>query len=1018
MGSIAFDNQKNGQSNTHQYTKPINKPTSQHHLNALITEGEYDPYNHELCAAVRPDRPPEVISSRVAPYSKGKASSKRKEPEKPTVTKRVTTRRHMEEINQPPIQKITTDQNMDMDTELPIEIKDNQPTKKKIIKRRKPEILYDIAADVLDKPANITVRDLITTVPSLRRQLTTACRPNQQKRTISPDKTTIAVIEDNEDYSTTAVYSKVSIGSKRIRALVDCGAAKTCMSKALADALNLEIDASSESVFTLGNGTKQPALGIIYDVPIQVKENMIIPCTVEVLPSCPSHFIIGNNWLNRSKARIDFNTSSLKVTYKNKNAELEISFLRKNEKLPQVSSYKQTYKNPVSTTNSHLVKQVHFEDETIENSSEESSENETEEESSSLNESEDEENDEKSLLVLENDGQEEMVINHLKDICYITAGRNGLYISANSSKKLVIDKAKTQNKNIKYIFEITNAKLKYVYGCFDSSSNLIMNRKTIEIHLYNRTREHILLCPFEEIGILEEIDLQEETNVKAYDVLSNPELFVMDLEESPSINKKEKEPLESELYTKLEVGNLDKAVEKKLRILLKKYYSIFDWNNDTIGNTSIITHKIIIEQDTQPISHRPYRLSPIEAKYLEQEIDKYCKLGVISPSNSPWAAPVILVKKKNGEYRMVIDYRKLNAVTKKDSYPLPRIDDLLDTLGKASIFSALDMRAGFHQVPLEEESKELTAFTTKYGVYHYNTLPMGLVNSPATFQRLIDLCFRPLINKCLVAYIDDLNIYSRNNDDHLQHLEQVFNCIKIANLKLNPEKCFFFKNHLKFLGYIITKEGIQTDPSKIQKIIDYPIPQTVTQIRGFLGLASYYRRFIKNFAAIARPLHDQTKTLKKIPWTDKTTQSFLTLKGLLTTAPVLSRPDFSKPFILVTDASKLGLGCILTQLDADGKEHPVIYASRSLKSSEVNYAATKLECLAVVWAVKMFRPYLLGEKFTIMTDHSALTGLLKAKNPTGILARWIAILSEYEYEIKYRPGRVNESADFLSRLGY
>ncbi|KAG0925429.1 hypothetical protein G6F30_013366 [Rhizopus arrhizus] len=266
-----------------------------------------------------------------------------------------------------------------------------------------------------------------------------------------------------------------------------------------------------------------------------------------------------------------------------------------------------------------------------------------------------------------------------------------------------------------------------------------MNRKTIEIYLYNRTQGHIFLYPYEEIGILEEIDLQEETDVKAYDVRLNPELFVMELEEPPNIKEKEKELLEPELYTKLEVGNLDKAVEKKLRILLKKYYSIFDWNNDTIGNTSIITHKIIIDKHTQPISHRPYRLSPIEAKYLEQEIDKYCKLGVISPSNSPWAAPVILVKKKNGEYRMVIDYRKLNAVTKKDSYPLPRIDDLLDTLGKASIFSALDMRAGFHQVPLEEESKELTAFTTKYGVYHYNTLPMGLVNSPATFQRLIDL---------------------------------------------------------------------------------------------------------------------------------------------------------------------------------------------------------------------------------------------------------------------------------------
>ncbi|KAG0861656.1 hypothetical protein G6F16_013108 [Rhizopus arrhizus] len=281
---------------------------------------------------------------------------------------------------------------------------------------------------------------------------------------------------------------------------------------------------------------------------------------------------------------------------------------------------------------------------------------------------------------------------------------------------------------------------------------------------------------------------------------------------------------------------------------------------------------------------------------------------------------------------MIIDYRKLNAVTKKDSYPLPRIDDLLDTLGKAKVFSALDMRAGFHQVPLEENSKELTAFTTKYGVYHYNTLPMGLVNSPATFQRLIDLCFRPLINKCLVAYIDDLNVYSNNCQEHLVHLEQVFNCIRMGNLKLNPEKCFFFKDHLKFLGYIVTKEGIQTDPSKIEKIQNYPVPKTLTQIRGFL----------------ARSLHDQTKTTKGIPWTSKTTESFESLKKLLTQAPVLARPDFNKDFIIITDASKLGLGCILTQLDDNGHEYPIIYASRSLKSSETNYGVSKLECLAII----------------------------------------------------------------------
>ncbi|KAG1167628.1 hypothetical protein G6F70_009441 [Rhizopus microsporus] len=272
---------------------------------------------------------------------------------------------------------------------------------------------------------------------------------------------------------------------------------------------------------------------------------------------------------------------------------------------------------------------------------------------------------------------------------------------------------------------------------------------------------------------------------------------------------------------------------------------------------------------------------------------------------------------------MVIDYRKLNAITKKDAYPLPRIDDLLDTLGKAKVFSALDMRAGFHQVPLEESSKELTAFTTKFGTYHYNMLPMGLVNSPATFQRLIDLCFRPLISKCLVAYIDDLNVYSDNEHEHLHHLELVFQCIEAANLILNPEKCFFFKNHLKFLGYIVTKDGIHTDPDKIKKIIEYPRPKSITQVRAFLGIASYYRRFIKDFAAIARPLHDQTKTKKKIPWTQATTNSFETLKKKLTTAPVLARPDFNKEFILVTDASKLGLGCVLTQLDEEGKEHPI-----------------------------------------------------------------------------------------------
>ncbi|KAG1077451.1 hypothetical protein G6F42_024832 [Rhizopus arrhizus] len=225
-------------------------------------------------------------------------------------------------------------------------------------------------------------------------------------------------------------------------------------------------------------------------------------------------------------------------------------------------------------------------------------------------------------------------------------------------------------------------------------------------------KHDIFLNPYEEIGKLEEYNLEEEEMVQAYQLNRNYDLFALE-EEVIENSESDNETISPEMYAKLEVGHIESDVKKKLQKLMHRYKDIFDWNNDTIGYTDIIQHKIVIEENTQPISHRPYRLSPVESDYLLKELDKYCKLGVIAPSNSPWAAPVILVKKKNGEYRMVIDYRKLNAVTKKDSYPLPRIDDLLDTLGKARIFSALDMRAGFHQVPVEENSKELTAFTTK-----------------------------------------------------------------------------------------------------------------------------------------------------------------------------------------------------------------------------------------------------------------------------------------------------------------
>ena len=940
-----------------------------------------------------------------------------KQPAGPSVNKRVTARTHIEEINSTPIQVNDT---------VPIHqpIQPRQESMEERLKPKKPrtkrsplEIKYDIVTDVLKHKADIEIGDLIAVAPSLRRKLVSECRPkrNTNKNNTSPQ--TMALIED-EEFNTTAVYSHVFIGDKNIKALIDCGAAKTCMSKSLADELHLEIDAASESIFTLGNGTKQPALGLVYDVPIEVKKGLIIPCTVEVLPTCPARLIIGNNWLSRAKAKIDFYNSTLKVEYKSKKAEIEIIYIRKGVPFPKMYSYQQTYQKPVSYTNSSPTKPAIEESDISEDDDEEESDDDTTEDDE-VEETDDDSNEEEdeSLLVLESEDKKEVTINSFKEMHIIQASSTGLIIPPNSSIMLTLNKPEKGSTKWFYNFDTIHHLLRSSSGIFDSCSSFIVNKRTIEIRFFNRTNAEIIINPEEELGILEKFNLNQDLIVSSYSLRSDPEMYALEISNREELQN-EQPLLDKDKLNKMEIGDLPLEMRRKLRALLYRYEHIFDWNNDTIGHTDLIKHKIIIDKDAMPISHRPYRISPIEAEYLKKELDKYCKLGIITPSNSPWAAPIILVKKKNGEYRMVVDYRKLNAITKKDAYPLPRIDDLLDALGKAKVFSALDMRAGFHQVPLDETSKELTAFTTKYGTYHYNMLPMGLVNSPATFQRLIDLCFRPLINRCLVAYIDDLNVYSDNEQEHLQHLELVFQCIEIANLKLNPEKCHFFKDHLKFLGYIVTKEGIHTDPEKIKKIVDYPRPTTITQIRSFLGIASYYRRFIKDFAAIARPLHEQTKTKKKTPWTPATTESFEKLKQLLTTAPVLARPDFNKEFILVTDASKLGLGCVLTQLDEDGKEHPIVFASRGLKPNEMNYAPTKLECLAVVWAIKLFRPYLLGKKFTIITDHSALTGLFKTPNPTGIIARWIVTLSEYDFDIKYRPGRVNESADFLSRLGY
>lgn len=390
--------------------------------------------------------------------------------------------------------------------------------------------------------------------------------------------------------------------------------------------------------------------------------------------------------------------------------------------------------------------------------------------------------------------------------------------------------------------------------------------------------------------------------------------------------------------------------------------------------------------------------------------------GLIVPSNSQWTSPVVVVEKKNGKKRLCVDYRKLNRVTKKDCYPLPRIDDMLETLQGSQWFSSLDLASGFWQVELDPKDREKTTFITRFGTYEFTVMPFGLCNAPATFQRLMDTVLRDILWHFVVVYIDDINVGSKTFDEHLLHLEQVFIRLEQAGLKLSPEKCFFFKEELPFLGHVVSRKGIQTDPEKLRVIKEFPIPKDLTQLRGFIALASYYRKFVKNFSSIAEPLNRLLKKNTAYIWGKDQNNAFEKLKNCLITPPILAYPNFEKPFLLYTDASTFALGAILAQKNDDKKEHVIAYASRTLNKHERNYGVTELECLAVVWAVKHFHHYLHGQRFTVITDHMALKYLLNLTNPTGRLGRWLMFLNSYNLEIINRPGKQHSNVDTLSRI--
>jgi len=451
--------------------------------------------------------------------------------------------------------------------------------------------------------------------------------------------------------------------------------------------------------------------------------------------------------------------------------------------------------------------------------------------------------------------------------------------------------------------------------------------------------------------------------------------------------------------------------------LLQEYQDVFSLQGEPLGQTDAVHHEV---KTTGPPIKTRYRRVPMGLREeAVKEEERMKSLHVIEPSQSPWAAPVVLVRKKDGSLRYCIDYRELNEVTYKDSYPLPNIQDCLESLDGAKYFSSMDLNSGYWQIPLSEDAKEKTAFYgAGGGLWRFTVMPFGLCNAPATFERLMERVLGQLQWHICLCYIDDVLVYSRTVNQHLTDLAAVLQRLRDAKLKLKPKKCHFFQRRLKFLGHFVSSDGVETDPEKIHKINASPAPRDLHELRSFLGLCSYYRRFMPHFSETAKPLIRLTEKNVTFHWGDAQDAAFRTLKEVLSQAPVLVHPRKEGQFILDTDASDEGIGAVLSQIQ-DGEEKVISYGSRALTKTERNYCITRRELLAVVHFTEMFRHFLLGRHFLVRTDNSAVRYWTKLHSTgyeaEGQVARWLVKLSVFDFEIKHRPGKQHGNADSLSR---
>jgi len=492
--------------------------------------------------------------------------------------------------------------------------------------------------------------------------------------------------------------------------------------------------------------------------------------------------------------------------------------------------------------------------------------------------------------------------------------------------------------------------------------------------------------------------------------------------------------LNGELSAKRKESN-NKVSSKKLKAAIKQkaWESKFLEDNQKTGLTGILTEMAsVFEPKFKPgkalrsphrinvMGHPPIktplrRKSERENDIISRQVQEMKKQGVIQDSKSPWSFAVILAPKKDGTYRFCVDYRPLNKITKKDVYPLPKIDEVFDQLGGAAYFSALDLTSGYWQIPMHPDDKEKTAFRTRDGLFEWNVMPFGLSNAPGSFQRDMEYVLSSVLWKCALVYIDDIIIYSESWEQHLSDLKEVLMALDAVNMFCKLRKCNFGMKELPFLGHVISKEGVKPDPKKIEAVMGIEAPTDTTGIKMFLGLTGYYRRFIKNYAQIAAPLNTLLRKNTKWKWKEEQQKAFENLKRKLVEAPILTFPDWDKPFSLHVDTSSMAMGGVLTQMQK-GKEKVIAYGSKTFVHGERHYNTTEQECLAIVHFTNYWRQYLFGKKIKVVSDHKPLRWLGGVRNTRARYTRWWEYLQDYELEVVHRKGRLHTNADALSRL--